>query len=63
MAEGRKKALPRYQLIEASGAAHDQRFEVACEIDSPSLRTVGQGSSRRLAEQAAADSALKALKA
>ena len=61
--QGRKKALPRYQLIEASGAAHDQRFEVACEIDSPSLRTVGQGSSRRLAEQAAADSALKALKA
>ncbi len=61
--QGRKKALPRYQLIEASGAAHDQRFEVACEIDSPSLRTIGQGSSRRLAEQAAADSALKALKA
>jgi ribonuclease-3 len=61
--QGRKKALPRYQLVEASGAAHDQRFEVACEIDSPSLRTVGQGSSRRLAEQAAADSALKALKA
>jgi ribonuclease-3 len=55
--------LPRYQLIETSGAAHDQRFEVACEIDSPSLRTIGQGSSRRLAEQAAADSALKALKA
>jgi len=27
------------------------------------LRTIGQGSSRRLAEQAAADAALKALKA
>lgn len=61
--QGRKKPLPRYQVIEASGAAHDQRFEVACEIENPALRTIGQGSSRRLAEQAAADSALKALKA
>ena len=61
--QGRKKPLPRYQVIEASGAAHDQRFEVACEIENPALLTTGQGSSRRLAEQAAADSALKALKA
>jgi ribonuclease III len=61
--QGRRKSLPRYQLIEASGAAHEQRFEVACEIDNPSLRTIGQGSSRRLAEQAAADGALKVLKA
>ncbi len=61
--QGRKKPLPRYQLVEASGAAHDQRFSVACELDNPPLRTIGQGTSRRLAEQAAADSALKALKA
>ena len=61
--QGRKKPLPRYQVIEASGAAHEQRFEVACEIENPALRTTGQGSSRRLAEQAAADRALKALKA
>jgi ribonuclease-3 len=61
--QGRKKPLPRYQLLEASGAAHDQRFEVACEIDYLSLRTTGHGTSRRLAEQAAADNALKALNA
>jgi len=61
--QGRKKPLPRYQVIEASGAAHEQRFEVACEIENPALRTTGQGSSRRLAEQAAADNALKALEA
>jgi dsRNA-specific ribonuclease len=35
MAARAKKALPRYQLMETSGAAHEQRFEVACEIDSP----------------------------
>jgi ribonuclease-3 len=61
--QGRKKPLPRYHLIETSGAAHEQRFEVACEIENPAMRTTGQGSSRRLAEQAAADRALKALKA
>lgn len=59
--QARKKPLPRYHVVEASGAAHEQRFEVACEIGNPALRTLGQGNSRRLAEQAAADSALKAL--
>jgi ribonuclease-3 len=61
--QGHKKSLPRYQLLEATGAAHDQRFEVACEIDYLPLRTTGRGTSRRLAEQAAADNALKALNA
>ena len=61
--QGRKKPLPRYQVIEASGAAHEQRFVVACEIDNPPLRTTGEGGSRRLAEQAAAAAALKVLTA
>jgi ribonuclease-3 len=61
--QGRKKALPRYSVIEATGAAHEQSFAVACEIDDPPLRTLGQGSSRRIAEQNAAEQALKALKA
>jgi ribonuclease III len=61
--QGRKKALPRYQLLATSGAAHEQQFEVACEIDNPSLRTIGHGASRRIAEQVAADNALKALNA
>lgn len=59
--QGRKKPLPRYQLLEASGAAHEQRFEVACEIDNPPLRTIGHGASRRIAEQVAAEKALKEL--
>jgi len=61
--QGRKKPVPRYVLLESTGAAHEQRFEVACEIDNPSLRTIGHGASRRIAEQAAADKALKELKA
>ena len=59
--QGRKKPLPRYQLMETTGAAHEQRFAVACHIDSPALRTIGHGSSRRIAEQVAAEQALKEL--
>ena len=61
--QGRKRPVPRYLLLEATGAAHEQRFEVACEIDNPRLRTIGHGPSRRIAEQVAADKALKELKA
>lgn len=61
--QGRKKSLPRYQLLEATGAAHEQRFEVACEIEHPPLRTIGHGASRRIAEQVAAEKALKELTA
>lgn len=61
--QGRKKSLPRYVLLETSGAAHEQCFTVACEIDNPKLRTTGEGSSRRIAEQVAADQALKELQA
>jgi ribonuclease-3 len=59
--QGRKKALPRYQMLDATGAAHEQRFEVACEIENPAVRTVGHGASRRIAEQVAAEKALKEL--
>ncbi|MGE5472566.1 MAG: ribonuclease III [Bacteroidota bacterium] len=61
--QGKKRALPRYQMLETTGAAHEKRFEVACEIENPPLRTIGHGASRRIAEQVAAENALKALKA
>lgn len=59
--QGSKKPLPRYILQETSGAAHEQSFVVACEIDRPAVRTTGTGSSRRIAEQNAAEQALKVL--
>jgi ribonuclease-3 len=61
--QGRKKPLPRYVVLETTGAAHSQQFKVSCEIESFGLQAVGEGGSRRLAEQAAAEKALKALKA
>lgn len=61
--QARKKALPKYTLLDTTGAAHSQTFEVACELVSPVLRVTGKGNSRRLAEQVAAENALKALDA
>lgn len=61
--QGRKKPLPRYILLETTGAAHEQCFAVACELSTLSVRTVGHGSSRRIAEQVAAEQALKELNA
>lgn len=61
--QAKRKPLPRYELLDSTGAAHERRFEVCCELQNPPLRTTGHGSSRRIAEQAAAEHALKALNA
>ncbi|MBK7898382.1 MAG: ribonuclease III [Azonexus sp.] len=61
--QGRKQPLPKYATLATTGAAHNQRFEVSCVLERLGVETVGAGSSRRLAEQAAAENALKALNA
>ena len=53
--------LPKYDVIEVFGQAHDQKFKVSCHIENLPEVTIGIGSSRRLAEQSAAEKALKAL--
>lgn len=58
--QGQHLPLPRYSIINTQGALHDQTFEVDCILPAPlSVHTVGKGSSRRVAEQAAAQEALK----
>src|ERR1035437_10386833 len=52
--QGRRLGLPRYSVVSTKGAAHDQEFEVECLVDGLSVRTLGSGSSRRVAEQQAA---------
>jgi ribonuclease-3 len=59
--QGRHQPLPRYVLLETTGAAHEQTFRALCQIDSQDIRAEGAGSSRRLAEQAAAANALRFL--
>lgn len=50
--------LPTYDLMKTLGDDHDKEFEVACTISALDLVSLGRGSSRRAAEQAAADSIL-----
>lgn len=55
--QSRKKALPLYEVIEIKGEAHNQRFTMSCTIEGlPSVQ--GQGTSRRKAEQVAAEKML-----
>lgn len=56
--QGRKIALPVYDVIEVSGKAHRQTFVVSCNIDALSVSTQGTAGSRRKAEQKAAESAI-----
>jgi ribonuclease III len=52
--QGRGIALPIYTLLGTQGHAHAQTFQVQCAIDDLNIRTEGQGSNRRAAEQDAA---------
>ena len=52
--QGRKLALPRYAVIATRGEAHEQQFEVECAIPELGIRSLGEGASRRSAEQEAA---------
>ena len=53
--------LPVYTVVATHGAAHDQLFEVACDVPRLDIRAQAPGSSRRAAEQAAAQLALERL--
>jgi len=52
--QGRKRALPLYEVLTIHGEAHAQTFEVACRVAAEDLVATGRGPSRRAAEQAAA---------
>ncbi len=55
--QGRGMALHAYTMLGTQGHAHAQTFQVQCVIESLDVRTEGQGSSRRAAEQDAATKA------
>jgi ribonuclease-3 len=52
--QGRHLPLPRYSIVATEGEAHRQRFRVECAIAQLSIRALGEGLSRRAAEQQAA---------
>lgn len=59
--QARGRALPVYALAATHGEEHNQQFDVTCSIPSVSQQFFGNGSSRRVAEQIAAQSALEFL--
>jgi ribonuclease-3 len=52
--QARGLALPVYTLTAVSGDAHAQSFTVSCEVPVLGVAAVGEGASRRRAEQLAA---------
>ena len=54
--------LPVYKVLSLEGESHQQLFVVSCSIAKMDLETIGKGSSRRRAEQAAAEIMLGMLK-
>jgi len=59
--QGRRIPLPSYSVIATQGQAHAQSFQVECAIPSLKISTRGEGSSRRNAEQQAAQAAYQQL--
>lgn len=60
--QSRKIAVPEYTVTHVQGEAHAQVFTVECWVEKFNIRTVGEGTSRRIAEQQAAQVALKEIK-
>ncbi len=59
--QSRALALPRYKVQRVEGEAHAQIFHVICEVPALRLSAEGRGSSRRRAEQEAAERILATL--
>lgn len=57
--QSKKIALPDYRIVSIEGEAHAQTFTVACDINQLQISTIGEGTSRRNAEQKAAQLAME----
>ncbi len=56
--QSKGQALPSYEVVSVSGKEHQQTFKVSCAIPGVKDKLLATGSSRRKAEQAAAEKAL-----
>jgi ribonuclease-3 len=59
--QARQKPLPLYELVCERGEEHARHFQVRCTLTDPAMSCDGEGSSRRIAEQAAAACVLQAI--
>ena len=53
--------LPQYEIVKTEGQDHNQIFHVSCTLQQPAKKSTGKGSTRRRAEQAAANLILQEL--
>lgn len=60
--QGRKIALPEYEVIEVTGQSHNQQFTVICVTNVIDTEVIAKGTSRRKAEQSAAQQVLDLIK-
>ena len=61
--QGRRLPVPTYRIVAVEGEAHAQTFTAECAIPPLAVATLGQGATRRVAEQAAAEAAWRAVAA
>jgi ribonuclease-3 len=59
--QARSVPIPEYVVEAITGEAHEQHFRVSCRVSSLNLMAQGEGSSRRAAEQSAADDVFRQL--
>jgi ribonuclease-3 len=59
--QARRLSLPTYNVTAMEGEAHEQVFTVTCSVEGLAEPTIAAAASRRKAEQAAAELALRAL--
>ncbi|QLB40899.1 ribonuclease III [Mannheimia pernigra] len=60
--QGRKLPLPEYDVLDIKGEAHNQTFRVTCKVINIEEIFIGTGTSRRKAEQNAAENVLESIK-
>ena len=60
--QAKKIPLPEYNVVSVEGEAHNQHFKVSCSIPKLGLSIEGEGTSRKVAEQSAAEESIKKLK-
>jgi ribonuclease-3 len=59
--QSRQLPLPAYDVVGIDGEAHAQTFTVECSVTMLDTPVIGKGTSRRKAEQQAAENTLNAL--
>ena len=56
--QGKRMKLPAYRVLVEGGTSQSPEFQVECSVDDLEIITLGQGHSRRIAEQQAAQAVL-----